>query len=141
MSEQGSEARDAAPASRVDKPLTELLSDITANVATLIRKELELARIEVKQDAVQAARAGAMLGAAGAMGLVFLILVWVTVALLLNLALPLWASFLISTVLAGAVTAFLAIQGRGRMKQVNPVPEQTVETFKEDVEWLRTRSK
>ena len=136
----GSSARDPVQ-SRVDKPLTELLSDMTTNVGTLIRKEFELARIEVKQDAVQAARAGAMFGAAGAMGLVTLTLVWVTVALLLNLALPMWAAFLISTVLAGAITAFLVIQARERMKQVNPMPEQTIETVKEDVEWLRTRNK
>jgi len=60
--------------------------------------------------------------------------------LVLALAIPAWASALLITVLWAAVAGALALQGRNRLREMGkPVPEKTVETVKEDVQWLKNR--
>jgi putative superfamily III holin-X len=61
---------------------------------------------------------------------------------LLKLALPLWAAALIVTVVYGVVGAALAMAGKKKLDEArSPVPEQTVESVKEDVQWLRTQTR
>jgi hypothetical protein len=53
---------------------------------------------------------------------------------------PAWLAALIVTVVYGVIAAVLALQGRNKVKQMgSPVPEQTIETVKEDVEWAKTQ--
>jgi len=103
----------------------------------LVRQQFELARVELKEQAVEAGRAGAMFGVAAVAG-------WMTV-LLLSFALvfglaeimpPGWAALIVGVVWAvvGAATYALA---RQRLRRLSPVPEKTVETLKEDMRWLR----
>lgn len=129
----------AAQNPKVEKPLSALISDMTSDVGTLVRKELELAKIETKEELSRTAKAGGMLGAAGFAGYLAVVMLSFALAFLLDLAMPLWVAFLIVALLYGAAAAFLFVRGRERMKQVNPVPEQTVETVKEDVEWLKAQ--
>ena len=61
--------------------------------------------------------------------------------LLFDLFLPHWAAALLAGVLLAAVAALLAMEGKKRLSKVGtPVPEQTIETVKEDVEWAKTRA-
>jgi hypothetical protein len=58
----------------------------------------------------------------------------------LDLGMPLWAAALIVTVLWAVVAAVLALRGRRELREATPpVPEQTIETVKEDVEWAKSR--
>jgi hypothetical protein len=53
---------------------------------------------------------------------------------------PAWLAALIVAVVYGAVAAVLALRGRAKVKQaVPPVPTQTIDTVKEDVEWAKTQ--
>jgi len=122
---------------KVEKPLSELISDVTADLGTLVRKELELARIETKQEISRTARAGGMLGAAGFAAYMALLLLSFAIVFLLALVMALWLAFLIVAVAYGVAAAVLYQQGRQRAKQIKPVPEQTVESVKEDMEWLK----
>jgi len=132
---------DPAVAAKVERPLSELVTQMTSDVGTLVRKEIELAKIEIKEDVQRTARAGAMLGAAGFAGYMVVVLLSFAIAFLLAEVIPTWLGFLIVAVIYGVVGFVLFQQGRARMKQGTLVPEQTVETVKEDVEWVKARRK
>ena len=102
---------------------------------------MELAKVEVKEEAVKAGRAGGMLGGAAAAGYLALILLAFAAAWgLAELVDAGWA-FLIVGVVVGAIAAVLARMGQQKLSEVNPVPEQTVETLKEDARWARAQTK
>jgi len=119
------------------RTLPQLVTAMTSEVGDLVRKELELAKVETKQEVSNAAKAGGLFGgvAVGAhMALLFLSL---AIAWGLATALPRGVAFLIVGLLYAAGAAVLFVIARERAKQINPVPEQTVATLKEDVEWLK----
>ena len=120
-----------------DASLGDLFGRMTNDVSTLIRKEMELARVELKEEAKTAGKAGGMLGAAGVTGHLAVLLLSFALAWGLAEVMPTGFAFLIVGALWAIVALVLFTNGRKRMKQVNPVPEQTVETLKEDAQWLR----
>jgi uncharacterized membrane protein YqjE len=120
-----------------ERSLGELFGDMTRDFSTLIRKEVELARTELKEEATTAGKAGAMLGGAAVVGLVAFIILAMTIAFALDAFLWRWVSFLIVTVLLAAVAGVLASIGRKRLAAVNPTPQETVQTLKEDAQWLK----
>jgi hypothetical protein len=101
-----------------ERPLGELISDVTSQLQQLVRKEMELARIETKEQIGRATKGFAAFGAAGAAGFVALILLAFAAA---------WG-------LAEVVATGLAFQGKAKLARFSPVPQQTVQTVKEDVE-------
>jgi hypothetical protein len=117
----------------------ELVKAIASDTATLVRKEVELARQEITEALVARAKAGGAFGAAGVMGLYMLLFLAVAGALALALVLPAWAAFLIVggvfMVFAGGAAMF----GRMRIKHASMAPEETKRTVKEDVEWAKTQ--
>jgi uncharacterized membrane protein YqjE len=119
-----------------ERSLGELFGDMTRDFSTLIRKEVELAKTELKEEAQTAGKAGGMLGAAGVVGLVAFIILSMTIAFALDTFLWRWLSFLIVTVVLAAVAAVLASIGKKKLAAVNPTPEKTVQTLKEDAQWL-----
>jgi len=126
---------------KVERSLPELVSDVAKDMSTLVRKELELAKIETKEEISRSAKAGGMLGAAGGAAYFALLLLSFGIVFLLDLVMPLWTAFLVVAVVYVGVAAFLYGQGRERMKQVNPVPDETVESVKEDVRWLKAENR
>jgi hypothetical protein len=124
-----------------ERSLAELFSEMTSEISRLFRQELQLAKIEVKQDAAKTAKAGGILGAAGFAGYMAVLLLSFAIAFLLDLVMPIWAAFLIVAALYGVAGFVLFQRGRERMKTINPVPEQTVETVKEDIEWVKARKR
>lgn len=126
---------------RDDRSLAELSRDLTRQTTTLVRQEIELAKVELAQKGKQAGIGAGMFGGAGALG--FYAFGALTAAAILGLAelVPGWAAALIVAALYGLGAGALALMGKGRVQQASPpVPEETVETLKEDVEWARTRA-
>ena len=117
-----------------DRSLSELLSDVTGEIATLFRKEVELARAETSEQVSRAAKAGAMLGAAAVVGFLTLILLAFAAAWGLSEVVPEGVAFLIVGLVFGLVAAVLASAGKKKIASVNPMPEQTVQTVKADVQ-------
>jgi uncharacterized membrane protein YqjE len=123
-----------------DHSVGELFGRVAGDLSTLLRQEVDLAKAELRQEAAKAGKAGAMFGGAGV--LAHLTLAFLALAAVYGLGNVMdlgWAA-LIVTALLGVGTAALALLGRSRMRQVNPVPERTVQTVKEDVQWARTRN-
>ena len=111
-------------------PLGELLNDLTRDVSTLLRQEVELAKAELKESATKAGKgAGMLAGAAwaGHLAVVFLSLaVWWALGLLIGLG---WSAVVVA-VNWGIVAAVLASVGRKELKTINGMP-RTAETVRE----------
>jgi hypothetical protein len=123
-----------------ERPLPELLKQLSEQTTRLVRQELELAKAELTQKGKQAGAGAGLFGAAGAIGLAALGALTACFILALNAVMPAWLAALLVVVVYGVVAAVLAMRGRAKVKQATPpVPEQTIETVKEDVEWAKTQ--
>jgi len=123
-----------------DRSLGELLKQLSQETTRLVHQELELAKAELTQKGKQAGAGAGLFGGAGALGLAALGALAACFILALNAIMPAWLAALIVAVVYGAIAAFLALRGRDKVKQATPlVPEQTIETVKEDVEWAKTQ--
>ena len=122
-----------------EKSLGQLFSELTSDLSTLLRKEVELAKVETKEEASRAAKAGGMLGGGAFAGWFALLFLSFAVAWLLDEWLHTALAFLIVGLVYAGVAAVLVLRGRARLQSVNPVPSQTVETLKEDVQWARAQ--
>ncbi len=122
-----------------DSSLGEIVSRLTTDVGTLTRQELALAKAELQAEAKQAGKGAGMLGGAAVAGWMLALFVSLTAMWALGEAMHLaWAALIVAAVW-GVIAAVLASSGRKALSEVNPKPEQTVETLKEDAQWLKTR--
>jgi uncharacterized membrane protein YqjE len=119
----------------------ELLQRLARETSVLVRQELDLAKAEMTEKGKRAGRGAAMFGAAGAVGLLALGALTACLIALLATALDhVWLAALVVTVVYGAVAGVLALMGRREVQESTPpVPEQTIDTVKEDVQWARTQ--
>jgi hypothetical protein len=119
---------------REERPLGELFSEVTSQVQQLIRKEMELARVETKDEIGRATKGLGAFGAAGAVGFIALILLAFAAAWGLAEVLATGLAFLAVGAVFLAVAGVLAAQGKAKLARFRPVPQQTVQTVKADVE-------
>ena len=122
------------------KPVPDLLADMTAKISELVRKEVEMAVVELRDEVKQAAKAGGMLGGAGLSGYLALLFASLGLAWWFDRKLPRWMAFFFVAGLHGAAAATLLKRGAEELQQVDPVPHQAVETFKESVEWAKAQA-
>lgn len=124
-----------------EESIGELLKRLADETATLVRQELELAKVEYAEKGKRAGVGAGLLSGAMVAALLALGAFTAFLVLALDGALPNWAAALIVAALYGIVAAVLALRGRERLEQAGgPVPEQTKETIEEDLEWARTRA-
>lgn len=119
--------------------LGELFSEMTSDLGLLVRKEIELAKTETKEELTRAGRGAAMFGAAAVAGLLALLLVSFAAAWALAVVIPTGWAFLVVGAIYAAIATIVALRGRDQMKRVG-APEQTIQTLKEDVQWARART-
>jgi hypothetical protein len=133
---------DRAPAESRDgsAPTAELVRQAGDQITRLVRDELALARTEMTAKGKQAGMGAGMLGTSGVIGLFGLAALLVTVGLALDLAMPGWAAALIVAVGLLGLAGVLALAGRRRVKQVSPVPKETVGTVRADIDELKRRA-
>jgi hypothetical protein len=123
-----------------DRSLGELLRQLSQETTQLVHQELELAKAELAQKGKQAGTGAGMFGGAGALGLAALGALTACFILALDAIMPAWLAALIVAVVYGIIAFVLVKQGQAKIKQAAPpVPEQTIETVKEDVEWAKTQ--
>jgi hypothetical protein len=105
-----------------------LIGQVTRDLSTLMRQELELAKVEIKTEATKAGKGAGMLGGAGFAG--YMVLLFLSFALwwaLVNAMDASWAALIVAA-LWGVIGAVLFARGRNELRSVNPKPERTVET-------------
>jgi uncharacterized membrane protein YqjE len=120
------------------RPAGELVKDLTTQVSTLVRQELELAKVELTEKGKQAGIGAGMFGGAGVLALYGVGALVATAILALATAVDGWLAALIVAVVLFAGAGVLALLGKARAKKAVPaVPEQTVATIKEDVRYTK----
>ncbi len=115
----------------------DLFTGLTEDMTRLLRQEIELARVETTQKINRAMRSVIMLAAGGFVAYAGLILLFIAIAVGLSNWMPLWLSTLIVSVVALVVGAVLIGSGRSSLSNLTVVPENTVESIKEDARWAK----
>jgi hypothetical protein len=119
----------------------DLVKSIGSDAALLVRKEIELAKQEVKEGITSKLLGGALLAVGGVFGLYALGFLATAGARALGIVLPLWAGFLIVGGVFLLLAGIGAMAGIRKLKESPVAPVQTKETIKEDVEWAKTALK
>lgn len=124
-----------------ERPIGELLKQLAQETSTLVRQELELAKAEMAEKGRRAGPGIGMVGAAGLVALLSLGALTAFFILALDGAMPNWLAALLVAAAYAVVAGVLYLRGKGRVEEAGkPIPEQTIETLKEDVEWAKTRT-
>ncbi len=122
-----------------DRSLGSLFSTLSSDMSKLMRQELNLAKVELREEAKRAGKGAGMLGGAAFAGWMTAIFLSTTLMWLLSKWMDLTLAALIVTLLWGIAAAVLALQGKKLLQQVNMKPEQTVESLKEDAQWVKAQ--
>lgn len=128
-----------------NESIGELFKQLTSDMTLLMRQEFDLLRVEMtekgKRVGEQVGQGAGMLSAAAICGLFALACLTATVILLLVQAMPPWVAVLIAAIVYGVIAGVMALAGKRKLTHLEPpVPTQTIETVKEDVEWAKTRT-
>ncbi len=126
---------------RDTRTMGEIVQDILRDVQEMFRSEFRLARAEMGAKAGKAAKAGGMFGAAAVCGLLGAAALVAAAIAGLALVMAVWLAALIIGVLLVCAAAAAYAGARAKIKNVTPVPEQTVQTIREDVEWAKHRNR
>lgn len=120
----------------------ELVKDLASETSTLVRQEIDLAKAEMTDRGKRAGRGVGMLAAGAAVALLALGALTACLIAVLDLAMPTWAAALIVTAVYAAIAGALLLSGRNQVREAAPpVPEQTIDSVKEDVQWAKTRTR
>jgi hypothetical protein len=127
---------------RDDRSLGQLFGDLSRQLSTLVRQEIDLAKTEMTTKVTTAGRDAVMVGAGGALAYAgALVLLGALVLILIQLGLEPWLSAVIVGLIAVAIGAVLIQRGRSGLTSVDVMPERTIETIKDEAEWAKEQVK
>lgn len=124
-----------------NRSLSEILQDSLGNLQDIVRSEVRLARTEVGEELVKAKSASVWLGAGFVAGLFAILFLLLTGLQVLAFYVPMWAASLILSMGLGLIALVTLASGKKQFKTIQPVLPRTVETFKENVQWVKQRTK
>jgi putative superfamily III holin-X len=124
-----------------ERAITDVLQDILHNLQEIVRSEVRLAKIEIRDDAKQAASSAVWI-AAGTIGALsaWAFGLW-TITFALSTRMPMWAATLVVALVLACAAGVLIAGGIRRVKRINPLPERTIASIKENVAWIRHPAK
>jgi uncharacterized membrane protein YqjE len=124
-----------------DASTAELLKQLSEQTTSLVRKEIELAKVELTEKGKKAGIGAGMFGGAGALGFYAFGALTACLVLALATAVEPWLAALIVAVVYGAVAGVLALTGKKKVSEAGPpVPEEALDSTKEDVRWVKNRA-
>jgi len=124
------------------KSLAELLNDLSHELTALVHQEFELARAEVTVKGKRLGAAAGLLGGAAIMAFLGLAAVVTCVIAALSNAIPVWLAALLVGAVLLAIAGVLGLLGKAAVQRATPpIPEEAVQSTKEDVAWIRTQVK
>lgn len=125
-----------------DRPIGDLVGELATQTSTLVRQEIELARLELTEKGKKAGAGAGMFGGAGLMGVFGFGALTASLILALATVIEAWLAALVIAVVYFAVAGVLALAGRSKTRQATPLaPEQAIETTKEDIAVAKARVK
>lgn len=119
-----------------EKSLGELVADMTSSLTTIFRKEIDLAKVELKEEAGRAGKGAGMLGGAALAGWLAIVMLSFALAYLLDEVMHPALAFLLVAVVWAAAATVLQARGRRQLKETPVLPE-TKRSLKEDAAWAR----
>ncbi len=129
------------PGGQEQLPVAELVKQLSEQTSRLARQEVELAKAELSVKAKRAGIGGGMFGGSAVVGLYAVGALVAAAIAALATAMATWAAALIVAAALAVVAGVLALQGRAKVQQATPpVPEQTAESVKEDVQWAKAKA-
>ena len=121
-----------------DRSIGTIIKDLTADLSMLLRSEIALLKLELKDAAAKLGGGAAMMAAAVFLGLIGLAFLFVTITLgMIELGMPPWLSSLIVTLVLFAAAAVLIILGKKKLAGVNFVPSESIEHIKTDIDAIK----
>jgi MFS family permease len=124
-----------------ERPVGDLVKDATEQAQRLVRQEIELAKAELSEKGKRAGIGAGMFGGAGLFGLFAFGALTAAFIGAVDLAVPFWAAALIVAAVYGAIAGILALTGKNKVQSATPpVPEEAVDSVKEDVAWTKQRA-
>jgi uncharacterized membrane protein YqjE len=124
-----------------DRSIAAVLSDIVGDVQQIIRAEVRLAKVEVRDELGKAKRAIAFMSVAGLIGVLALAFLLLAGVYALAIVWPPWAAALAVSVGAGIAGALLFLAGIRQLRNINVIPPRTAATVQENVQWAKTQTK
>jgi hypothetical protein len=125
-----------------ERPVGELLRQLSQETTTLVKQEMDLAKAEMAEKGKQAGVGAGMFGGAGVSGLLALTFLSLAAVAAIDTGTQTWVAALIVGLVWTALAAVLALQARNKVKHATPpAPEQAIESTKEDVQWAKTQAK
>lgn len=125
-----------------DRPVGELIQQLSQQTATLVRQELQLAQVEMKEKGKRFGLGAGLFGGAGVVALYGVGALIATIILVLATFLEAWLAALIVTVVLFAAAGVFALVGKKQVEEgTPPKPEQAIESTKRDVDEVKGRAK
>jgi Flp pilus assembly protein TadB len=124
-----------------NRSIADVLQDIVANLQTIIRSEVRLAKTEIKEEATKASRAAGVLAGSVVAALFTTWLLLLTILFALATVIPMWSAALLLLVVMAVITIVLLSTAKKQFQIVHGKPEKTMESVKENVEWVKSQIK
>lgn len=122
-----------------ERSLGDLFSDLASDTGTLVRQEVALAQAELTQKATVVGKNVGYLVVGGAVAYAAALALIAAVIIGLSYFIPAWASALIVSVIVGVVAYLMISSALAALKKTDLAPRETVETLKEDAQWLKNQ--
>ena len=126
---------------RDDRSLGELFSELAQKTTTLVRHEVNLAKVEMGEKASRAGKHVGFLAAGGAVAYAGLLAILAAVIVVLDTFLPLWLAALLVGLVVAIAGYLLVRKGLDALKREDFTPRQTMETLKEDQQWAKDQTR
>ena len=123
---------------RMDRSLGELFSDLSQQTGDLIRKEMRLARVELREKLSDVGKQAMMIGVAMAFGLAAVVTIAAAITLLLiEVGVVAWLAAAITAAVMGLTAYLLAQSGISALRKKSIAPVETIHSLKETTQWLK----
>jgi len=122
-----------------ERSLGDLFSELAAETGTLVRQEVALAQVEITGKATRVGKQVGYLAVGGAIGYAAMLAIMAGIIIGLSNFIPAWVAALLVGAVVGATSFFLISSAIERLKETNLKPEESVESIKEDAQWLKNQ--
>ncbi len=119
-----------------EKSLADLFTELSEQASTLVRQEIQLAQTEMTRKATKAGRNAAVIAVGGVFALGAFYSIVAALIMALSQVMDGWLAALIVAVVLAIVAALLVQYGISKLKTIDPAPRRTIETMRENKEWL-----
>ena len=124
-----------------DRSFADVLHDIVGNIQEIVRSEVRLAKAEISEEARHAKPAGLSIAAGAVFGLCAIVFGLLAAVYGLSTVMPSWAAALAVSVASGLVAAVTIRTGLTQLMRIDPTPDKTIRSLKENVEWSKEQLK